>query len=59
MANLLVLSTGTQDQHVLGRTGDAVKIDWGYQYVATRALEDVSATIASALATRAAFVSVS
>ncbi|MDR0794207.1 MAG: DUF4965 domain-containing protein [Chitinophagaceae bacterium] len=32
--NLSILKVGTTSQHVLGRKGDNVRIDWGYAYVA-------------------------
>lgn len=49
-----VLSIGTEDQPVLKRTGDGVKIDWGYFYAAgPRA---TASCMASDLACRGAFV---
>ncbi len=33
-ANLTVLNVGSRDQHVLGRPGDDLRIDWGYFHLA-------------------------
>lgn len=53
---LAVLRIGSYEQKVLGRTGDAVKIDWGYAYVAAHnASGDVRTSAAGSRAARSAF----
>jgi hypothetical protein len=51
VAGMSVLSTGTRDQAVLNRSGDRIRIDWGYFHLAVPESENpVSALSANAAA---------
>lgn len=52
----VVLSAGSRDQHVLARSGDDLRIDWGRLYMAGRAEEVGSSSCCSAREARAAFL---
>ncbi|MFZ3243750.1 MAG: DUF4965 domain-containing protein [Candidatus Acidiferrales bacterium] len=49
VAGLSVLNVGSRDQQVLNRSGDDLRIDWGYFHLAVP-LSESSATVASASA---------
>jgi hypothetical protein len=57
VAGLLTLRAGSQDQPVLKKKGDDLRIDWGYLYVAAAESQKPAALIAPASAARAAFAS--
>lgn len=46
-ANLTVLSVGTQSQQILNRSGDDLKIDWGYFHIAVPNDEQPKTSLAS------------
>jgi hypothetical protein len=50
-----VLRAGSQEQRVLARRGDDLRIEWGYLYVAAPAEESAQVVAADAAATRGAF----
>ena len=50
-ATTRVLSVGTRSQNILNRSGDDLKIDWGYFHIAVPNAEQSTAAIAPALAT--------
>ena len=52
---LQVLRVGSQDQQVLGKSGDNIRIDWGYFYVAAPDQPDVK-SVASNLLSRNALI---
>jgi hypothetical protein len=54
---LEVLNAGSQQQNVLGRKGDDVRIDWGYLYLAASRKEEPRSGIIPAKAGRKAFAS--
>lgn len=54
---LEVLKAGTEQQNVLGRKGDDVRIDWGYLYLAASQKEKPRSVIASADVCRKGFAS--
>ena len=45
-SRLNVLSVGSRDQNILNRSGDAVRIDWGYFHLAVPKDEDATTVIA-------------
>ena len=51
------MRVGTSSQNILGRTGDAIRINWGYAYVATPDDGHVTATATFADQARASFLS--
>ena len=55
--DLDVLQAGSQSQYILGRSGDNVRIDWGYFYLATSESQKPRMTIAAADACRKQFIS--
>jgi hypothetical protein len=54
---LVTLSTGSEDQHVLQKRGDDLRIDWGYLYVAAEESQKPAALIAPRSETLAVFAS--
>jgi hypothetical protein len=55
VVNMTVLRMGSQDQPVLAKKGDNLRIDWGYLYVGALSDETLRAVIAPAAAAREAF----
>jgi hypothetical protein len=55
MGNVIALKVGSKDQSILVKTGDDVRIDWGYLYVAAARDQKPDAVQADAAAARAAF----
>lgn len=53
--NLTFLKTGSLDQKILGKSGDNVRIDWGYFYLAAEK-ENTTAAIGDSEAVRADFI---
>ncbi len=39
------IKTGTKEQHVLGKSGDIIRIDWGYFYLSSKQKSNSSMTI--------------
>lgn len=56
MGGITALKVGSQDQHILGRKGDDVRIDWGYFYLAAARAQKPETVQADPSATRAAFL---
>jgi hypothetical protein len=56
IAGLVTLRTGSQDQPILQKRGDDLRIAWGYLYVAAASTQEPSALIAPAAQARAAFL---
>jgi hypothetical protein len=55
ISDLVTLRTGSQDQPILQKRGDDLRIDWGYLYVAAAAAQEPNARIAPAAQASAAF----
>jgi len=55
--NLSVVKAGTQEQAILQRKGDDVRIDWGYMYVALKKSDSVFQNITTATLAIQKFVS--
>lgn len=55
-SGLEILKAGSESQNILGRSGDNVRIDWGYFYIAASETEKPNRTIASANACRTSFI---
>jgi hypothetical protein len=53
--NVVALKIGSSDQNVLGRTGDDLRIDWGYLYVAADSSQVSTQAIGSPAALEAEF----
>src|SRR5699024_9644352 len=51
-----LMRVGTTSQHVLGRTGDDVRIDWGYLYLGASKGKNTSTAIAASDASVGQFV---
>src|SRR5215469_1609743 len=56
MGGITALKVGSQDQHILGRKGDDVRIDWGYFYLAATRSQKPETVQADGSTTRAAFL---
>lgn len=54
--NLDLMRVGTASQHILGRKGDDVRIDWGYLYLAVPKEKESTTVIASSAASVTHFV---
>jgi len=54
--DLMVLSTGSQEQPVLAKSGDHLRIDWGYLYVAAELGQTPSSALQSSSVTRSQFI---
>ena len=48
--DLVVLTAGAKDQQILSRSGDDLRIEWGYLYLAAPAASGVKTTIGSSVA---------
>jgi hypothetical protein len=57
VAGLVTLRAGSQDQPILQKRGDDLRIDWGYLYVAAVSTPALSALIAPAASARTMFTS--
>jgi len=53
---LMVLSAGSQEQPVLAKSGDHLRIDWGYLYVAAELGQAPSSVLQSSSVTRSQFI---
>jgi len=57
LGNLWVLSMGSDEQAVLAKKGDDLRIDWGYLYVAAPSSKDVAALVGPREGCRSGFLS--
>lgn len=56
VSGLNVLRAGSREQRILGRSGDDLRIEWGYLYAAVAESKQSSSAIAPAAEARAAFL---
>ncbi len=57
IAGAPAIGIGSQDQHLLGRSGDHTRIDWGFAYCAARPVPGLSMAVGDAWMIRDAFIS--
>lgn len=53
--DLLFVKTGTSDQNILGKSGDDLRIDWGYFYLCSPQ-KDATSAVGDAIALRTDFI---